>query len=256
MYKAPDAFQEGLRRFLTEGGYAWVERPGPPPPGVKILKNAHPPRLAERLCEEGFPLVYIAAVRRRDSSTPLEEACLRGEAVCYVYGDVEWAPELEGECKPVTFYVDVKEEKKALEALLLYIARTRSLPWVAFNRDVLKIVGLCDVEPNVCLTEEAVAKKVEAIKKQLTARRLEPPRSFTTEAAGDGAGPGGTAEAQNDAEAQKDAPPQARPEPTQKTDRGRSAEEPPRLRLDPAVLELLRRCCGEECVSRLLACHE
>jgi len=55
---------------------------------------------------------------------------------------------------------------------------------------------------------------------------------------------------------QVDAPPQARPEPTQKIDRGRSAEEPPRLRLDPAVLELLRRCCGEECVSRLLACHE
>jgi len=31
---------------------------------------------------------------------------------------VEWTPELEGKCKPVTFYVDVREEKKALEALL------------------------------------------------------------------------------------------------------------------------------------------
>jgi len=252
MYKASDAFQVALRRFLAEGGYAWVERPGSPPPGVKILKNAHPPRLAERLCEEGFPLVYIAAVKRRDSSTPLEEACIRGEAVCYVYGDVEWAPELEGRCRPVTFYVDVKEEKKALEALLLYIARTRSLPWIAFNRDVLKVVGLCDAEPNACLTEEAVAKKVEAIKKQLAARRPEPPRSSTAEAAGDGAGPG----AGGAGETQSDAPPQARPEPTQKTDRGRSAEESPRPRLDPAVLELLRRCCGEECVSRLLACHE
>ena len=250
MYKGPDAFQEALRRFLAEGGYAWVERPGPPPPGVKILKSAHPPRLAERLCEEGFPLVYIAAVRRRDSSTPLEEVCRRGEAVCYVYGDVEWGPELEGRCRPVTFYVDVKEERKALEALLLYIAKTRSLPWVAFNRDVLKVVGLCDAEPNACLTEEAVAKKVEDMKKQLAARRPEPPRSSTAEGAGDGAG------SVTAAEAQKDAPPQARPEPTQKTDRGRSAEEPPRPRLDPAVLELLRRCCGEECVSRLLACHE
>jgi hypothetical protein len=249
--EALDVFREGLRRFLTEGGYAWVERPGPPPPsGIKILKNAHPPRLAERLCEEGFPLVYIVAVRRRDPSTPLEETCRRGEAVCYVYGDVEWAPELEGRCRPVTFYVDVREEKKALEALLLYIAKTRSLPWVAFNRDVLKVVGLCDAEPNACLTEEAVAKKVEAIKKQLATQRPEPPRSSTAEGAGDGAG------SVTAAEAQKDAPPQARPEPTQKTDRGRSAEEPPRLRLDPAVLELLRRCCGEECVSRLLACHE
>ncbi len=55
MYKASDAFQEGLRRFLAEGGFAWAERPGPPPPGVKILKNAHPPRIAERLCEEGSP---------------------------------------------------------------------------------------------------------------------------------------------------------------------------------------------------------
>ena len=172
-----EAFREGLRRFLTEGGYAWVEHPGPPPPGVKILKNAHPPRTAERLCEEGFPLVYIAAVKRRDSSTPLEEACRRGEAVCYVYGDVEWAPELEDKCKPVTFYVDLKEEKKALEALLLYIARTRNLPWVAFNRDVLKVVGLCDAEPNACLTEEAVAKKIEAMKKQLAAQRPKPQRA-------------------------------------------------------------------------------
>ncbi len=55
MYKAPDAFQEGLRRFLAEGGFTWVECPGPPPPGVKILKNAHPPHIAERLCEEGSP---------------------------------------------------------------------------------------------------------------------------------------------------------------------------------------------------------
>jgi hypothetical protein len=152
-----------------------------------LKKCASSPHRREAM-RRGLPLVYIAAVRRRDSSTPLEETCHRGEAVCYVYGDVEWAPELEGRCRPVTFYVDVREEKKALEVLLLYIARTRSLPWVAFNRDVLKIVGLCDAEPNACLTEEAVAKKVEAIKKQLTARRLEPPRSFTTEAAGDGAG--------------------------------------------------------------------
>jgi len=28
MYKAPDAFQEALRRFLAEGGYAWVDAPG------------------------------------------------------------------------------------------------------------------------------------------------------------------------------------------------------------------------------------
>jgi len=177
MYRGPDAFQEALRRFLAEGGYAWVERPGPPPPGVKILKSAHPPRLAEGLCEEGFPLVYIAAVRRLGSSAPLEEACLRGGAVCYVYGDVEWGPELEGRCRPVTFYVDVREERKALEALLLYIAKTRSLPWVAFNRDVLKVVGLCDAEPNACLTEEAVAKKVEAMRRQLAARRPEPQRA-------------------------------------------------------------------------------
>jgi hypothetical protein len=252
--EALDVFREGLRRFLTESGYAWVERPGPPPPGVKILKNAHPPRIAERLCEEGFPLVYIAAVRRRDSSTPLEEACRRGEAVCYVYGDVEWAPELEDKCRPVTFYVDVREEKKALEALLLYIAKTRSLPWVAFNRDVLKVVGLCDAEPNACLTEEAVAKKVEAIKKQLAARRPEPPRSSTAEAAGDGAGPGagGTGEAHVDA----DTPLQVKQMPMQDAGRAGPAEEPPRPRLDSAVLELLRRCCGEECVSRLLTCHE
>jgi hypothetical protein len=249
MYKAPDAFQEGLRRFLAEGGYAWVERPGPPPPsGVKILKNAHPSRIAERLCEEGFPLVYIAAVRRRDSSTPLEEACRRGEAVCYVYGDVEWAPELEGKCKPVTFYVDVREEKKALEALLLYIAKTRSLPWIAFNREVLRVVGLCDVEPNACITEELLLKKIEVMKKQLAAQRPEPQRADSAEAAGNGAGPGDTAETQSDA------PPQARP--TQNTGRVGPAEEPPRPRLDPAVLGMLRRCCGEECVSRLLACHE
>jgi hypothetical protein len=251
MYKASDAFQEGLRRFLAEGGYAWAERPGPPPSGVKILKNAHPPRIAERLCEEGFPLVYIAAVRRRDSSTPLEEACLRGEAVCYIYGDVEWASELEGRCRPVTFYVDVREEKKALEALLLYIAKTRSLPWVAFNRDVLKVVGLCDAEPNACLTEEAVAKKVEAIKKQLAARRPEPQRTAPAGADGDVAGPG----ADGAGEAQSDAPPQDAP--AQNTDRGGPAEvRRVAARLDPAVLELLRRCCGEECVSRLLACHE
>ena len=249
--EALDVFREGLRRFLTEGGYAWVERPDPPPSGVKILKNAHPPRLAERLCEEGFPLVYIAAVRRRDSSTPLEEACRRGEAVCYVYGDVEWAPELEGKCRPVTFYVDVSEEKKALEALLLYIAKTRSLPWVAFNRDVLKVVGLCDVEPNACLTEEAVAKKVEAIKKQLAARRPEPQRTVPAGAAGDVAGPG----ADGAGEAQSDAPLQATP--AKNTERGGPAEaRRVAVRLDPAVLELLRRCCGEECVSRLLTCHE
>jgi hypothetical protein len=239
--EALDVFREGLRRFLAEGGYAWVERPGPPPPGVKILKNAHPPRTAERLCEEGFPLVYIAAVRRRDSSTPLEEACHRGEAVCYVYGDVEWAPELEYRCRPVTFYVDIKEERRALEALLLYIAKTRSLPWPSFNRDVLKIVGLCDAEPYACLTEEAVAKKVEAMRKQLAAQRPEPPRS-TAEA---GSGPGDTAETQAGA-----------PAPAQDAGRAGPAEEPPRPRLDPAVLEMLRRCCGEECVTRLLACHE
>jgi len=114
----------------------------------------------------------------------------------------------------------------------------------------LKVVGLCDAEPNACLTEEAVAKKIEAMKKQLAAQRPKPQRADSAESAGDGAGPGDTAEMQ------VDAPPQARPEPTQKIDRGRSAEEPPRPRLDPAVLELLRRCCGEECVSRLLACHE
>jgi hypothetical protein len=246
--EALDVFREGLRRFLTEGGYAWVERPGPPPPGIKILKSAHPPRTAERLCEEGFPLVYIAAVKRRDPSTPLEEACHRGEAVCYVYGDVEWAPELK--CMPITFYVDLKEEKKALEALLLYIARTRSLPWVAFNREILRIVGLCDAEPNACLTEEAVAKKVEVMKKQLTAQSSEPQRAGSAEGVvGGAAGPGDTAVTQSG----KAAPTQA---PTQKIDRVRSAEEPPRPRLDPAVLELLRRCCGEECVSRLLACHE
>jgi len=251
MYKGPDAFQEALRRFLAEGGYAWVERPGPPPPGVKILKSAHPPRLAERLCEEGFPLVYIAAVRRRDSSTPLEEVCRRGEAVCYVYGDVEWGPELEGRCRPVTFYVDVKEERKALEALLLYIAKTRSLPWVAFNRDVLKVVGLCDAEPNACLTEEAVAKKVEAMRKQLAAQRPEPQRGASAEAAGNGVGPGGAAEAQVGV----DAPPQAEQVQTQRIERGGPPEEPLGARLDPSVLGLLRRCCGEECVSRLLACH-
>jgi len=249
MYKGPDAFQEALRRFLAEGGYAWVERPGPPPPGVKVLKSAHPPRLAEGLCEEGFPLVYIAAVRRLGSSAPLEEACLRGGAVCYVYGDVEWGPELEGRCRPVTFYVDVREERKALEALLLYIAKTRSLPWVAFNRDVLKVVGLCDAEPNACLTEEAVAKKVEAMRRQLAAQRPEPQRGASAEAAGDGAGPGGTAEAQSDA------PPQAEQVPTQKTGGDPAEARRAAARLDPAVLELLRRCCGEECVSRLLACH-
>ena len=254
MYKTSDAFQEALRRFLAEGGFAWVERPGPPPPGVKILKNEHPPRLAERLCEEGFPLVYIAAVRRRDSSTPLEEACHRGEAVCYVYGDVEWAPELEGKCRPVTFYVDVKEERKALEALLLYIARTRSLPWVAFNREVLRIVGLCDAEPNACLTEELLLKKIEVMKKQLAAQRPEPHRADSAEATGNGAGPGagGAGEAHVDA----DAPLQDKQVPTQGAGRVGPAEEPPRPRLDPAVLELLRRCCGVECVSRLLACHE
>jgi hypothetical protein len=233
-----DVFREGLRRFLTEGGYAWVERPGPPPPGVKILKNAHPPRLAERLCEEGFPLVYIAAVRRRDSSTPLEEACLRGEVVCYVYGDVEWAPELEGKCKPVTFYVDVKEEKKALEALLLYIARTRSLPWVAFNREILSIIGLCDAAPNICLTEEAVAKKVEAMRKQLTPQPLAPPKSPTVETS-----PDDTANVTAE---------------TTTKNKGAAVDidNAPAARLDPAVLRLVRRCCGEECVTRLLSCHD
>ncbi len=236
MYGPSDAFQEGLRRFLTEGGYAWVERPGPPPPGVKILKNAHPPRLAERLCEEGFPLVYIVAVRRRDFAA-LEEACLRGEAVCYVYGDVEWAPELENRCRPVTFYVDIKEERRALEALLLYIARTRSLPWIAFNRDVLRIAGICDAEPNACVTEDAVMKKIEAMKKQVAAQRPQPQSS-----AGGGAGPADTAETQSGAP------------PTPAQDAGRAVGKPPRL--DPAVLELLRWCCGEECVTRLLSCHE
>jgi len=242
MYKTPDAFQEALRRFLAEGGYAWVERPGPPPPGVKILKNAHPPRLAERLCEEGFPLVYIAAVKRRDSSTPLEEACLRGEAVCYVYGDVEWAPELEDKCRSVTvtFYVDLKEERRALEALLLYIARTRNLPWVAFNREILSIIGLCDAAPNICLTEEAVIKKVEAMRKQLAPQRLEPPKSPTVETSPDDT-------ANDTAE-------------TTTKNKGAAADidkpHAPAARLDPAVLELVRRCCGEECVTRLLACHE
>jgi len=235
-----EAFREGLRRFLTEGGYAWVERPGPPPPGVKILKNAHPPRLAERLCEEGFPLVYIAAVKRRDSSTPLEEACHRGEAVCYVYGDVEWAPELEDKCMPITFYVDLKEERRALEALLLYIARTRNLPWVAFNREILSIIGLCDAAPNICLTEEAVIKKVEAMRKQLAPQRLEPPKSPTVETS-----PDDTANVTAE---------------TTTKNKGAAADtdkpHAPAARLDPAVLELLRRCCGEECVSRLLACHE
>jgi hypothetical protein len=28
MYKAPDAFQETLRRYLAEGGYAWADGPG------------------------------------------------------------------------------------------------------------------------------------------------------------------------------------------------------------------------------------
>jgi len=257
MDKASDAFQEGLRRFLAEGGYAWAERSGPPPPGVKILKTAHPPRIAERLCEEGFPLIYIAAVRRRDSSTPLEEACRRGEAVCYVYGDVEWAPELEHRCRPVTFYVDVKEEKKALEALLLYIAKTRSLPWVAFNREILRIVGLCDAAPNICLTEEAVVKKVEAMRKQLTPQPPEPPRSLTAEDAWDSSKTDTTAdvtaEADDTAETQK----------TENKDAAAGVDKPhthkphvPAVRLDPAVLELVRRCCGEECVTRLLACHD
>ncbi len=246
MHKASDAFQEGLRRFLAEGGYAWVERPGPPPPGVKILKNAHPPRTAERLCEEGFPLVYIVAVRRRDSSTPLEEACRRGEAVCYVYGDVEWAPELKNKCQVVTFYVDIKEERRALEALLLYIARTRSLPWISFNRDVLRIAGVCDAEPNACITEELLLKKIETMKKQLAVQRPEPQRA---DSAGAGsAGPDDTAE--TSAEAQSGAP----PTPTQDAAKAGPAGKPPRL--DPAVLELVRRCCGEECVARLLACHE
>jgi plasmid maintenance system killer protein len=39
MYKAPDAFQEGLRRFLAEGGYAWVERPGRLPPASRFSKT-------------------------------------------------------------------------------------------------------------------------------------------------------------------------------------------------------------------------
>jgi hypothetical protein len=246
-----EAFSEGLRRFLAEGGYAWVERPGPPPPGVKILKNAHPPRLAERLCEEGFPLVYIAAVRRRDSSTPLEEACHRGE-ICYVYGDVEWAPELEYRCRPVTFYVDVREEKKALEALLLYIARTRNLPWVAFNREILSIVGLCDAAPNICLTEEAVIKKVEAMRKQLAPQRPEPPKSPTAETsphatANVTAEPDDTAETTTES---KGAP--AALDTLDKPHKPRA----PAARLDPAVLELVRRCCGEECVTRLLSCHD
>jgi hypothetical protein len=246
MHGLSDAFQEGLRRLLTEGGFTWVEHPGPPPPsGVKILKSAHPPLLAERLCEEGFPLVYIAAVKKRKDSTPLEEACHRGEAVCYVYGDVEWAPELESKCRPVTFYVDIKEERSALEALLIYIARTRGLPWVAFNRDVLKVVGICDAVPSACLTEEAVVKKVESLRKQLTPQHPEPQN---TTAAGDAAGPDDTAETQSGA------PPTTPPTPTQDAGRvSRTTEERPRL--DPAVLELLRRCCGEECVSRLLSCH-
>jgi hypothetical protein len=235
MYKTPDAFQEGLRRFLAEGGFTWVERQGPPPLScVKILKNMHPPRTAERLCEEGFPLVYIAAVRRREDS-PLEEACHRGDAICYVYGDVEWAPELEEKCKPVTFYVDIKEEKRALEALLLYIAKTRSLPWLVFNRDVLRIVGLCDAAPNICLTEEAVIKKVEAMRRQSAAQ---PPRGVVADAV------------QDTAETQADATPQQAAQKTESADGPHAA-----VRLDPAVLELLRRCCGEDCVSRLLACR-
>ncbi len=238
--EALDVFREGLRRFLAEGGYAWVERPGPPPLGVKILKNAHPPRIAERLCEEGFPLVYIAAVKRRDSSTPLEEACHRGEAVCYVYGDVEWAPELEDKCRPVTFYVDLKEERRALEALLLYIARTRNLPWVAFNREILSIIGLCDAAPNICLTEEAVIKKVEAMRKQLAPQRLEPPKSPTVETS-----PDDTANVTAETT-------------TKNKGAAVGVDKPhaPAARLDPAVLELLRRCCGEECVTRLLSCHD
>jgi hypothetical protein len=250
MYKAPDAFQEGLRRLLTEGGFAWVERPGPPPPGVKILKNAHPPRLAERLCEEGFPLVYIAAVKRRNPTTPLEEACNRGEAACYVYGDVEWAPELEGLCRPVTFYVDIKEEKKALEALLIYIARTRGLPWVAFNREVLRIVGLCDAAPNICLSEEVLAKKVEAMRKQLAAQHPEPPRSPTAEAAG--AKTAATADTEDTKTQKTESEKGAAADRLDKPHKPQTAA----ARLDPAVLELLRRCCGDECISRLLACHE
>jgi hypothetical protein len=251
-----ETFREGLRRFLAEGGYAWVEHSGPPPPGVKILKTAHPPRIAERLCEEGFPLVYIAAVRRRNPTTPLEEACHRGEAICYIYGDVEWAPELEHRCRPVTFYVDVKEEKKALEALLLYIAKTRSLPWVAFNREILRIVGLCDAAPNICLTEEAVVKKVEAMRKQLAAQLPEPPKSLTVEDVWDSSKTDTTAnvtaEADDTAETQK----------TENKDAAAGVDKPhthkpqPAARLDPAVLALVRRCCGEECVTRLLACHD
>jgi hypothetical protein len=146
------------------------------------------------------------AVRRRDPSTPLEEACRRGDAVCYVYGDVEWAPELEGKCRPVTFYVDIEEERRALEALLLYIARTRGLPWIVFNRDVLKVVGLCDAEPNACLTEEAVLKKVEAMKK--TAGRPAPhPAQFPEPQRAAGSGPAAAARCTAETQGRGAAPP-------------------------------------------------
>jgi hypothetical protein len=192
-------------------------------------------------------------VRRRDSSTPLEEACRRGEAVCYVYGDVEWAPELASKCRPITFYVDIKEEKKALEALLLYIAKTRSLSWLSFNRDVLKLVGLCDAVPHACLSEEAVLKKVEAMRRQLAVSHAshptQPPEPQGAESGAGEEAPTVTAETQNkkppapDGKAASTEPPPA------------PAEEPPRLRLDPAVLELLKKCCGDDCISRLLTCR-
>jgi hypothetical protein len=81
---------------------------------------------------------------------------------------------------------------------------------------------------------------VEVIKKQLAAQ---PPEAGS---AGGASSPGDTAVTQSGEAA-----------PSQ--DAGRAGPAGVRraaVRLDPAVLGMLRRCCGEECVSRLLACHE
>ncbi len=45
--RLPTPSRRGYAAFWRRGGFTWVERPDPPPPSVKILKNVHPPRIVE-----------------------------------------------------------------------------------------------------------------------------------------------------------------------------------------------------------------
>ena len=141
---------EAVRRWLAGQGAVWTERWGPPPRGIYVLRDMHPPSHAEDACRQGLPLVYIAAVDRN--------------GLYYIFGDVAWTPQLEKICKAVTFVVEAEPLREGLNAIVKFVAKTRHLPWVSFRPEVLRLAGICDEVRIECEPREVWRKMVEAAK--------------------------------------------------------------------------------------------